>query len=49
MHIIKEANTSSRIEGTQTNIDDVLMDEEDVLPEKRNVAEYDTRPSTGTS
>lgn len=36
MHIHKEANTSSKIEGTQTNMNDVLMKEEDIDPEKRD-------------
>jgi len=36
MHVIKEANTSSRIEGTQTNMDDVVLDEAEVLPERRD-------------
>ncbi len=37
MHIIKEANTSSRIEGTRTEIDEaVLEDEEIILPERRD-------------
>ena len=36
MHIRKEANTSSRIEGTQTNMEDILQKSENINPEKRN-------------
>jgi len=36
MHIIKEANTSSRIEGTKTEMDEAVMEEESILPERRD-------------
>jgi len=36
MHILKEANTSSRIEGTQTEMAEAVLDESEVLPERRD-------------
>lgn len=36
MHVRKEASQSSKIEGTQTHIDDVILDVSQIDPEKRD-------------
>jgi len=36
MHIFKEGTESSRIEGTQTNIDEAVQKEENIAPEKKD-------------
>lgn len=36
MHVIKEANTSSCIEGTRTEMDEAVLEEEAIPPERRD-------------
>lgn len=36
LHVAKEAVVSSRIEGTQTQIDEALMEEHDIAPERKD-------------
>ncbi len=36
LHVTKEAVVSSKIEGTQTNMDEAFLSEADVAPERRN-------------
>jgi len=36
MHIFKEAVDSSKIEGTQTKIEEVFISEKEIIPERRN-------------
>ncbi len=36
MHVLKEATESSKIEGTQTNMDEAILEKEDIPIDKRD-------------
>lgn len=41
MYVAKEATQSSRIEGTETNIEDAFKDAEDILPDEKSKNDWD--------